>query len=60
MAVFLKEALLGVGVDPDTMPFTVKLTGGPDGDVAGNMLKILHRDYPSTARVSSAVLKPLT
>ena len=33
------------------MPFTVKLTGGPDGDVAGNMLKILHRDYPTTARV---------
>ena len=25
--------------------FTVKMTGGPDGDVAGNMIKILHREY---------------
>lgn len=25
--------------------FTVKLTGGTDGDVGGNMIKILHRDY---------------
>jgi glutamate dehydrogenase len=29
----------------------VKLTGGPDGDVGGNMLKILHRDYGERARV---------
>ena len=51
VAVFLKEALLAIGIDPHTMPFSVKLTGGPDGDVAGNMIKILHRDYPKTVRV---------
>ena len=30
---------------------TVKLTGGPDGDVAGNMLKIMAREYGSMVRV---------
>jgi len=29
----------------------VKLTGGPDGDVAGNMIKILHREYGARVRV---------
>jgi glutamate dehydrogenase len=30
----------------------VKITGGPDGDVAGNMMKILHRDYgPDKCRI---------
>lgn len=47
---FLHEALVATGVDT-TQPFTVKITGGPDGDVAGNMLKILHREYGSNARV---------
>jgi len=31
--------------------FTCKLTGGPDGDVAGNMLRILHREYGEGAKV---------
>ena len=31
--------------------FTVKMTGGPDGDVAGNMIKILQREYGSGCRV---------
>lgn len=29
----------------------MKLTGGPDGDVAGNMIKILARDYGARARI---------
>ena len=45
VAVFLHEGLLAVGIDPSSQPFTIKITGGPDGDVAGNMLRILHRDY---------------
>ncbi|MDA0802530.1 MAG: NAD-glutamate dehydrogenase [Planctomycetota bacterium] len=51
VAVFLREALLARGIDPATRPFTIKMTGGPDGDVAGNMIRILHRDYGENARI---------
>jgi len=51
VAVFLGEALSAIGIRPTEEPWTVKLTGGPDGDVAGNMLKILDRDYGSHVRV---------
>ncbi|MSR43917.1 MAG: hypothetical protein EXS15_00955 [Phycisphaerales bacterium] len=47
--VFLRIALLSQGIDPTKQKFTVKITGGPDGDVAGNMMRILHRDYGSNA-----------
>ena len=49
--VFLDNMLRELGIDPKTQPFTVKMTGGPDGDVAGNELKILHREYGENARV---------
>jgi glutamate dehydrogenase len=49
--VFLNVALRARGFDPTARPFTVKITGGPDGDVAGNMIKILHRDYGDNARI---------
>jgi glutamate dehydrogenase len=49
--VFLDVALRAVGIDPQKQEFTVKITGGPDGDVAGNMLKVLHRDYGKKAKV---------
>ena len=42
------EALRAIGLRPTEEPWTVKLTGGPDGDVAGNMINILHRDYGNT------------
>jgi len=45
VAVFLHQSLLESGINPDTDTFTVKLTGGPNGDVAGNMIKIFRRDY---------------
>lgn len=47
--VFLRIALLSQGIDPTKQRFTVKITGGPDGDVAGNMMRILHRDYGANA-----------
>lgn len=40
-----------LGIDPTTTPFTVKITGGPDGDVAGNEIKILLREYGENARI---------
>lgn len=50
---FLDVALMEMGMHPSQRPegFTVKLTGGPDGDVAGNMIKIMHREYGSAVRV---------
>lgn len=51
VTVFLDVALRAVGIDPRSQPFTVKLTGGPDGDVAGNEIKILHREYGENARI---------
>ncbi len=47
--VFLRIALMSQGIDPTKQRFTVKITGGPDGDVAGNMMCILHRDYGANA-----------
>lgn len=49
--VFLDVALNAIGIDPRSEPFTVKMTGGPDGDVGGNLISILNRDYGSNARV---------
>lgn len=49
--VFVDNMLRHLGINPRTERFTVKITGGPDGDVAGNELKILHRDYGENARV---------
>ncbi len=51
VTVFLDVALRTVGIDPSRQNFTVKLTGGPDGDVAGNEIKILHRDYGERAQI---------
>jgi len=49
--VFLDVALRSIGIDPRKQPFTVKITGGTDGDVGGNMIKIMHRDYGAHARI---------
>lgn len=49
--VFLDNTLRHLGIDPKKERFTIKMTGGPDGDVAGNELKILHREYGENCRV---------
>lgn len=49
--VFLEAALNAVGINPRQQPFSVKITGGPDGDVAGNELKILCREYADNVRI---------
>jgi glutamate dehydrogenase len=49
--VFLENTLRYLGIDPRQQKFTIKMTGGPDGDVAGNELKILHREYGENCRV---------
>ena len=50
--VFAEEVLERLlGIDPHTQRFTVKLTGGPRGDVAGNAVKFLIRDYGDNAAI---------
>ena len=49
--VFMEVALKRLGIDPYKQPFTVKLTGGPDGDVAGNMINIMNREYGDNVKV---------
>jgi glutamate dehydrogenase len=51
VTVFLDTALRHIGIEPRSQPFTVKITGGPDGDVAGNEIKILDREYGANARI---------
>lgn len=56
VAVYLNTALkafLNQGGESgaEDVPFTVKITGGTDGDVAGNLVKILARDYGARVKV---------
>lgn len=49
--VCMHETLLSMGIDPEKDPFTVKISGGPDGDVAGNEMLNLYKYYPKTAKL---------
>ncbi len=51
VVVYACEILQELGIDPAKGVFRVKLTGGPAGDVAGNAIRLLARDYPDTARI---------
>jgi glutamate dehydrogenase len=51
--VYVENTLHYLSIDPRKDRFSVKMTGGPDGDVAGNELKILYREYGENARVVS-------
>lgn len=49
--VYLREFLAFTGIHPEKDPFTIKMAGGPDGDVAGNQINNLYRFYPKTAKL---------
>jgi glutamate dehydrogenase len=49
--VYMEAVLKHLGIDPTKDRFTVKMSGGPDGDVAGNQINNLHRYYPYTAKL---------
>lgn len=49
--VYVDEVLKYIGIDPQKDKFTVKMSGGPDGDVAGNQIVNLHRSYRNTAKL---------
>lgn len=50
VCVFLEVGLSTLGIDPRNSPFSVKMTGGPNGDVGGNAIKILIREYGDNVR----------
>lgn len=49
--VYMHQVLEFLGIDPKKDSFTVKMSGGPDGDVAGNQMKNLYHYYPNTAKL---------
>lgn len=49
--VYMERLLLYLGINPYNDTFTVKMTGGPDGDVAGNQILNLLKYYPKTAKL---------
>lgn len=49
--VCMEQTLLFLGIDPTKDPFTIKISGGPDGDVAGNEILNLYKYYPETAKL---------
>jgi glutamate dehydrogenase len=48
---YMHEVLLYLGIDPTKDRFTIKISGGPDGDVAGNQIYNLYKYYRNTARL---------
>lgn len=49
---FLESALNNsLGINPREEPFSIKITGGPDGDVGGNLMKIMFREFGNNPNV---------
>lgn len=53
--VCMQEVLKYLGIDPTKDSFTVKMAGGPDGDVAGNQILNLQKHFPKTAKLLSLI-----
>lgn len=53
--VYMEEVLKYLGIDPYKDTFTIKISGGPDGDVAGNQILNLYRFYPNTAKLVALI-----
>lgn len=51
--VYMQQFLNYIGINPEKDIFTVKMVGGPDGDVAGNQILNLKKFYPNTAKLLS-------
>ncbi len=53
VVVFVEEVLKSLGLDPAHTDFTIKMTGGPAGDVASNAMRFLIAGYQEHARILS-------
>ena len=51
--VYLEEVLKHTGFDPAKKKFSVKFSGGPDGDVAGNEMKIMISKYGRNVSIAA-------
>ncbi|MEZ5315157.1 MAG: NAD-glutamate dehydrogenase [Chlamydiales bacterium] len=49
--VYMHAMLNYLNIHPEKQEFRVKISGGPDGDVAGNQIKNLYTHYPNTAKL---------
>jgi len=49
--IYMEEVLKFMNIDPFAEKFTLKMSGGPDGDVAGNQIINLAHKYPNTAKI---------
>lgn len=49
--IYMDKILRYLNIDPKKDIFTVKMSGGPDGDVAGNQIKNLYNEYHDTAKL---------
>lgn len=47
----VRQGLDFCGINSTEMPFTLKMAGGPDGDVAGNFLRFLEEHYSKRAKL---------
>lgn len=52
---YMEEILKYLGINPEKDPFTIKMSGGPDGDVAGNQIKNLYHCFPNTAKLLALI-----
>lgn len=48
---YMEAVLEHLKINPHKDRFTIKMSGGPDGDVAGNQILNLARYYPKTAKL---------
>lgn len=53
--VYVEALLQFLGINPHVQTFSVKLSGGPDGDVAGNEICNLAKYYPHTAKIKAII-----
>lgn len=53
--VYVEELLRFLGINPRIQEFSVKLSGGPDGDVAGNEMCLLAKHCPHTAKIKALI-----
>ncbi|MCH9609709.1 MAG: hypothetical protein S4CHLAM45_00990 [Chlamydiales bacterium] len=49
--VYIEEVLKFFGIDAEKECFTIKISGGPDGDVAGNQIYNFYKYHPKTAKI---------
>lgn len=49
--IYMHKVLEHLGINPFKESFTIKMSGGPDGDVAGNQIANLYKFYPQTAKL---------